>query len=363
MCSPADRQKTPTLWQTVWLNILPKEVIEQRLVDDSKTELKYIFPWLDDTPIDAKKGRDIALAQVHPLQMYWGMPRRIRLDFDNTTTGECAICGKHDTLITHYRTKNYGLNYKGEWRHVLSPNQYRQVEIKKEKHWLWLPQHPQGQIHYRDWLGLLVQDDDKKRRADVVNAFITEKHHKLQSEYDLRLWAFGYDMDNMKPRCYYESFMPLFYLETEPLRHRFEGAVEKLISAADQMRSNLADCLKQAWFGEGDSRRKGNNSVNDNINNAFWQNTEAKFYAKFYDLLDRLHKSNEKEDNRQDIYQQWHKFLCDYTITEFDRWANCNQIVQQNPRRIAKARQSLKQFNVKKDIKKLLELPDKKPRR
>ncbi len=31
--------------------------------------------------------------QVNKLQAYWGMPRRIRIDFNTTTVGNCDICG------------------------------------------------------------------------------------------------------------------------------------------------------------------------------------------------------------------------------------------------------------------------------
>jgi CRISPR system Cascade subunit CasA len=43
-----------------------------------------------------------------------------------------------------------------------------------------------------------------------------------------RLWAFGYDMDNMKARCWYEAQMPLYEIE-ESLRQEFGVTVSHMV--------------------------------------------------------------------------------------------------------------------------------------
>jgi CRISPR system Cascade subunit CasA len=54
------------------------------------------------------------------------MPRRIELDFDQTQSGICDLCGdRNDALLTSMRTKNYGVQYDG-WLHPFSP--YRQAK-------------------------------------------------------------------------------------------------------------------------------------------------------------------------------------------------------------------------------------------
>jgi CRISPR system Cascade subunit CasA len=79
------------------------------------------FPWLAPTRTSEKAGNVVTPENAHPLQAYWGMPRRIELDFTNTEEGICDLCGeKHESLLRQMRGKNYGVQYDG-WRHPFSP--------------------------------------------------------------------------------------------------------------------------------------------------------------------------------------------------------------------------------------------------
>jgi CRISPR system Cascade subunit CasA len=95
---------------------------------------------------------------AHPLQAYWGMPRRIELDFTHTDAGICDLCGEeHESLLRQMRVKNYGVQYDG-WRHPFSP--YRQALKDSSSPWLALKGQPGG-ISYKDWLGLILEREDK----------------------------------------------------------------------------------------------------------------------------------------------------------------------------------------------------------
>ena len=336
-----------SLWRTIWLNILTKE---DKFYDSDKTAHEHIFSWLDATRTSnpKAKGCDTTLDDVHPLQMFWGMPRRIRLDTDNTTSGECAICGTFsDKLITHYRTKNYGVNYTGSWDHPLTP-------YSIDKKGQWLPVHPKsGGITYRHWLGLVQENKALKS----VPAKIIDNTERFKEFGNLKIWAFGYNMDNMKPICWYESTMPLYYFPTEEEdRKAFMEDVENLINAATEILGNLRSCLKNAWFSENDPRKKGANMAF--IDNAFWQNTESCFYTQLA-KLQQWYEQTDAEPQPVSVLHPWHRYLHRYTLTEFDRWANCSQIAQLNPKRIAAARSDLFKFNYKKSIKEMLRLPKK----
>jgi len=325
-----------SLWRNIWLNILTKD---DKLYDTDNTDEKDIFPWLDATRTSnpKEKGCDTHLVDVNPLQMFWGMPRRIRLDTENTASGECAMCGTlSDKLIIQYRTKNYGINYDGSWDHPLTPYS----TDKKGQH---LPIHPKtGGITYRHWLGLVQQSKEREPAKIIANAKYFQKFTGLQ------VWAFGYHMDNMKPICWYESTMPLYYLPTD---EAFMENVENIINATSEMLGNLKSCLKNAWFSNGDPRTKKANMTF--IDNAFWQDTENHFYKHLADLK-QLHANTDLQ--LVNILHSWHRYLYCYTIDEFDRWANCTQIEQLNLKRIAEARESLKNFNYKKTIKNMLQL-------
>ena len=90
------------------------------------------------------------------------------------------------------------------------------------------------------------------------------------------LWSFGYDMDNMKARCWYESRMPVFVLENPKLGELLSDFAEKMINASQEVASMLVQNIKKCWFKRpGDVR--GDTGF---INRGFWAETEQEFFSK-----------------------------------------------------------------------------------
>lgn len=197
----------PSLWQHLWMNVRDKPAFLAQAGQADLAEPQLSFPWLGPiTALQAQKG-ELAQAQVHPAHLFWAMPRRIRLDMTGTARGACDVCGrKADSMITRYATKNHGLNYKGAWSHPLSPY----YESKEG----WLPVHPQpGGLGYRHWLAWVLGAASSKsnvRPAEVVARALQLPARSTGGA--LRLWAYGYDMDNMKARCWYDATLPLYDL-------------------------------------------------------------------------------------------------------------------------------------------------------
>ena len=312
-----------TLWNRVWLNILPRTV---RLAGNAALEgLEYIFPWLAATRTSEKEGGlDTTPQDAHPYQMYWAMPRRIRLDFEYTGEGGCDLCAREShKLIRRYFTLNYGINYVGAWRHPLSPYQENDGEP--------VPLHPQaGGITYRHWLGLVYDKDDGKQRvspATVVKEF--RQNRRLEGE-QLRLWAFGYDMDNMKPRCWYEAVIPLYQIPAS-IREIFSRRVEQLVTAAETVAGYLKTQVKKAWFKRpGDA--KGDVGF---LADAFFQATEEDFYATLKRLADTLPSDDEP------VRRDWHVILRRSALSLFDEYAAAGDITFADPARLARARNDL----------------------
>ncbi|MGD8564318.1 MAG: type I-E CRISPR-associated protein Cse1/CasA, partial [Desulfarculaceae bacterium] len=108
-----------TLWSTVWINVLTKKDFETLPGGHHKKEPQDILPWLAPCRTSENKtGAPTMPEDVNPLQMYWGMPRRIRVDAENPEQGTCHICGQESReLLSTCLTKNYGINYEGAWQH------------------------------------------------------------------------------------------------------------------------------------------------------------------------------------------------------------------------------------------------------
>jgi len=343
-----------SLWQLLFLNVLEKSKFENMCGNPKLIEKKFMFPWMGETRKGRRKkgdqftGEYTTPEEVHPATMYWAMPRRIRLNLDNLTSNICDVCGApSDTIIDSYKEIPGGASYGGAWLHPLAP--YYEKKTKGETNIL--PVHAQpGGISYRHWLGLVSLDSrDNKSPARVVHEFI---NNRQQNDCQFRLWAFGYDMDNMKARCWYESTMPLLYIDHR-IRPTFENCVAGMVRAASEIAMNTRSAVKKAWFKRpGDVR--GDVSF---VDNTFWQATEP----VFYDILNNLKSDLEAGGQEINTGMVWHKVLCNQALKLFDLHAWNGPVEDENPKRIVDARKNLQHYNYGNKIKELLGLPvDKK---
>ena len=324
-------QPQRSLWQDLWLNVRERSLFLAQGGDATKGALHFSFPWLAANTAIQKDAGETAPIQVHPAHVFWAMPRRIRLDFDAVSTGGCDICGQaSEHLVRHYMTKNYGLNYKGAWDHPLSPY----YETKEG----WLPLHPQpGGLGYRHWLGWVMgmsTDKKKQRRARTVDYILDRQLQQIGGQ--LRIWVFGYDMDNMKARCWYESTLPLFGLADcgPDAQRRVESEVGLWLAGAEMAAFYLRSGVKDAWFSV---EARGDFSA---IDASFWGRTEREFYRQLKSLIETV------RDNRElhavPVREAWQRRLIRSATDLFDEeFVGAGQVERQNPHRIAKAFQQL----------------------
>ena len=323
-----------TLWHNTWLNILDKRSIDDAI--DTK-KLHRIFPWLAPTRTSEKKtGKTTYQADVHPLQMYWGMPRRIRLNFDHATDGICDVCG--DRLFewaTDYITLNYGVNYEG-WQHHLSPHRI-------DKQGNPLPHHPHpGGFPYGYWLDL-SEGTDSHTPAKIVTEFKDKR--KLDTE-QLRLWIFGYDMDNDKSRNWYETTYPIYLLSNEN-RKNFAIRVEKKIEASELVEKYVRDGIKDAL-----SIKGGN--LGSTITESFYANTEREFFNELKNLYDTLRENG----NGLDILERWYEIITDAGEKLFETYTLRGDIAFAKMKRVkGSTRITLPIVEARKKLKKNLKGP------
>ncbi|AMK76346.1 MULTISPECIES: type I-E CRISPR-associated protein Cse1/CasA [Methylomonas] len=325
-----------TLWQKLWLNVLNHEDLQPV----EKLDVS-ILPWLGKTRT-SEKGQFTTPADVHLLQAYWGMPRRIRLA-ETSGPGICDLCGRHaESLFREYRTKNYGTNYDGPWRHPLTP--YRLDP--KNPNGLSL-KGQQGGLGYRHWLGLALQDDSNgDKAAQIVRQYNQERGRKLADRGRVALWCFGYDMDNMKARCWYEARFPVFYLSAQQQNDLIAWARE-LIDAARETVKILRSEVKAAWFRRPEDA-KGDMSQ---IDSQFWQASEAEFFR----LLERLATvAGDGGMAPAEIYADWLNVLVAKMIQVFEVATLTASPEELDLKRIVNAKKSmLSRFHGNKSIKQL----------
>lgn len=291
---PQEEEKYP-LWKKLWLNVLPQENAP------TAAQFPLIFPWLTATRTSEKAGNVVTPENAHPLQAYWGMPRRIELDFHDTCQGRCDLCGEnHESLLLQMRSKNYGVQYDG-WLHPFSP--YRQAAKDPSAPWLALKGQPGG-LSYKDWLGLMLEREDKFNKmqpAKVVSAAGRRKN--------LSLWCFAWDMDNAKARCWYQHRIPLISVSHPEL---FRDALNKVLVLASEALSLLRNGLKNAKFDK-PKEAKFDFSM---VDIAFWQETEPAYRA----LINALAEDPQRNDAlTHAAVRQWERDLHLYLFHVFDR--------------------------------------------
>lgn len=331
-----DKGLGETLWRNLWLNVLEQSVIEGLPHTPNKNSEADVFPWLAPTRTsEAKTGCETTPEEAHPLQMYWSMPRRIRLDWEHTEVGDCDICGQSSNqLLQRYVSRNYGVNYSGAWQHPLSPYRF-------DKDGLPIALHPQpGGLTYRYWLSV-AEEGEGRALARVVCAFREKKPKNMQ----LRLWAFGYDMDNMKARSWQETYFPLVIMNQvdEETRLQFVERTEAMVNAATDAAGSVRTCIKDAWF----KRAKDGGGDTAFLQEIFFQRTESAFFVK----LDELRLVLEQQQDEIPVLRGWHKMLRDEALALFDYWTGNGDFRYQDPRKIAKARQKLRNFLYSKKMR------------
>lgn len=326
------------LWRNVWLNVVEQQLLNTFTGDKNKTEQAAVFPWMAKTRTSEKDtGKVTTPLDANPLQMYWGMPRRIRVQWQSELSGHCDLChAESEALVTQYQTKNYGVNYAGAWQHPLSP-----YTLNKDGELS--PQHLQpGGLTYQHWLDLIDGEGQS-------SAIVAKRYRILTESWgeQFRLHAFGYDMDNMKARCWYETTFPLFTIP-DAIRSDFTKRVQVLTKISSEFAGFVRTGVKAAWFKRpGDA--KGDVSF---LTQSFYQHTESAFYQAVQALQTKL-----LDGTDQTVLHSWHDTLRKAAFDLFDYWAARGDIAQANPRRIADARNKLKSSIYSKKIKEALQLP------
>lgn len=320
------RDDSASLWHKLWLNILPLESLSEAMQAEAPLAAK--LPWMGATRVSDKTGVETSPETVHPLQAYWSMPRRIRLDTTQTQAGQCEVCGQqHDALYTHYRTRNYGTNYTGNWNHPLTPYSH---DPKHES----LPLPTKGgraASGYRQWLALTFGDHEQPMAADIVadfNKLSGKSGYLSRVRQEARLWCFGFEMDNMKAKAWHDSTLPLYTLVSQDPQS-FVVAVRQLLEVAKWAAKLLGDQVKAA---------RGMGQKDPVIEQSFWQHSETAFYAAVQPLAQLEQFSTEA---LVPIYEAWMRAVYSQMMCLFEVWVLCAPIEEMDMKNVVLARKGL----------------------
>lgn len=300
------------LWQKLWANVETRAQLAARTPADASPAIDTAFPWLAPTRTSNPKkgGAPTTPADAHPLQAYFGMPRRIRLEFDDA--GVCGLSGRaDDRTVVGFRTVNYGVQYDG-WKHPLSP--YYRTKLTEP----WLPVHGQpGGIAWRDWLSLTVESaaTDLREPARAVAEFASRRARTV-GRREVRVHVFGYDMENMKARGWTEAMLPAFATDDAERRKALRNVAHSLIEATGAAGAALLFAVKTALFQSPDDASGDLGQVKLDL----WAATESDFYDALRAIADESLDADAMFARGDAVRVGFASTLERAAVGVFDRW-------------------------------------------
>jgi len=320
------------LWRLLWANVPRSKPVPAK-------EFPRIFPWSVPTRVSDQKLLT-TVEDVHPLQAFFGMPRRIHLVVEKADGRSCDLTGaRDDRVVTGFVMRPWGTNY-GAFEHPLTP--YYQTKAGPAER---LPFHaPEGHIGYRQWLGLVL-GSSTSRRADIpaqcVTAFFHERVQDIEApaRLDARLFCAGYAMDNMKALDFTEAEMPLHALADPKCREALRDLVQRLVEGANLAAGFLVTAVRRGLYGDG-PKIDSSTTVLSSVRERFWDATENAFHGQLSEASRKFDTGGATADMGP-IEASWVEELRKTALELFDSRVPLDAFASLDPRPIVDARRGL----------------------
>ena len=353
-----------SLWHTIWLNVLPRATYGRKIEND-----ETVFPWLAPTRTSSD-GTVTTPEDGHPLQVYWGMPRRLYL-CKPEEGGACDLCGRDaGRRYAQYRTTSHGVNYEGAWEHPLTPHRVTEEGELRPFH------GRQEGFSYRYWRGLAAgRSSESARSAQVVQAFFDRYNRPGYEELDPvfegrpRLRVFGYEADRTKMRAWHESRMPIYPVSKET-RSKISLLAGQLIEASTILEGTLIKALRRGLYGEPSPSKNGisweiedrasrDQTFFENASVQFWQDTEPLFFERLESGVEEI-KAGRTPSDLTDTKLAWLVDLREEVTQLFDERTGLGRFRSADPKALGMARQELRRFSSRRasPVCEALDLPE-----
>ena len=306
---PVDHGDAPPvpLWRKIFANV-------GCYAKPKTDEWPKALPWLSPT-LTSAKGRTVSLADAHPLQAYFGMPRRIQLVF-SSEPGICSMTGKEGPLVTGFIQKPYGANY-GLWQHPLTP--YRR---QKEAGEPYSAKPKSGRFGYRDWVSGTVGSKEGLLAVPPENVKLVKASRSnflRQDSAGALIRVGGWAMNNMEAIAYLFAEEPLHLAKTPDQQHALDDLARQFSEAADQVVSLMQSALKQALF-SGQINASNDKGILDQARVNFFDATEDWFHRLLNDLLQEMPEDGRLADPAAPA-RHWLGIMRRTALATFDRLA------------------------------------------
>ena len=303
-----------TLWGRIWPNVETKIQIEARAHAAGAHQCEQNpFPWTRATRVSRGEGSTTTAAnEVHPLELYWAMPRRIRLCFSKGASAH-AHCGLTATateqIVRTMRTLPGGTNYVTEsFRHPLTP--YRRTSETTTRPVL----ARSGLNTYRLWpIGITTGSAKEYIAAQAVR---TWREGRAPQGTRTRCAFYGYEVRNMQVVDWIEGEIPIEH-HNDTIEPWIEALAERTCAAADRIARWLREAMAQAHPGA-KATKPGELTP---ISETFFNETGNTFYRELSRCAQRIESVGNAPVCVGESAQAWLKFAAENARELFDEAA------------------------------------------
>lgn len=332
---PDHQEFGEALWTRLWANVETSQQILARSPNGQSEGV--VFPWMHPTRQSEPKagGRATTPVDAHPLQVYWGMPRRIRLGFSRCERRRCSLTGEPDAVtVASYRMRTYGTDYSEGFEHPLSPHYRSKVSDPVKR-----PFHAQpGAISYRLWPGVVVPSTDGLRQpASTLRHWYGRRSNRARNMANCRFCAFGYDMDQMKALAWIEGEKPLWRLDDEGSYELVSRFVDHTVTGAATAASLVVKAIKNSRH----DRPKDAPGNYGFVSERLYRETEPAFYEALSDAQSRIGADPDADDPTVAARERWSKTVALAALALFDEYAPTESVEMRAMHRHVKARFNL----------------------
>ena len=297
------------LWRKIFANV-------GHCVRLKDSDLPKALPWLVPT-LTSEKGHTVSEAEAHPLQAYFGMPRRIRLAF-SSEPGICSMTGVEGPLVTGFIQKPYGANY-GVWQHPLTP--YRRQKEAEEPY---SAKPKSGRFGYRDWVAGTIGSKEGLLAVPPENVKLVKASRSNFLRQDsagarIRVGGWAMNKNKMEAIAYLIAEEPLHLAKTPGQQQALDELARHFSEAADQAVSQLLAALKKALF-SGQKNASNDKGIIDQTRVHFFDATEDQFHHLLDDLLQEMPEDGLLTDPNASA-RHWLRIMRHEALAIFDRLA------------------------------------------
>lgn len=236
----AGTERAPVaLWHRLQANLT------ELAVGESSHRIHTILPWLVPT-LTSEKDQTIypdAEGAAHPLQAFFGMPRRLRL-LASAQQGICALTGQEGLVLTGFVQRQHGVKY-GSWTHPLTP--YRQPTETDAPRSV----KPRSiRFGYRDWVAAAVGEGEgrlSRMPANVHAARYDRGHVLLGFGRDPILRVGGWFTNSAEAVTYLLAEQPMHLAENNETAKALDELTRSFADAGNVAREELRSAIKRAF--------------------------------------------------------------------------------------------------------------------